>query len=108
MAIYEYVCEAHGAFEAVRPMADFAAPCPCPTCGAVSPRVMLTPPRLGATDRGSMRAHATNEQAADSPKRLSTHGPGCSCCAGPSKSVSKKAPDGAKSFPTKRPWMISH
>jgi hypothetical protein len=69
----------------------------------------MTPPALGARDRGRMAAHAVNERAADSPKKLSTHGPGCACCAGgakPSRTLAR--PDGSKSFPGARPWMISH
>ena len=110
MPVYEYFCERHGTFEALRPMAEFKAPCDCPSCGAASPRVLITPPRLGARDRGGIRARETNERSADSPKKLSTHGPGCSCCSGGSKK-SKGAltrPDGSRSFPAKRPWMISH
>ncbi|MEO1363845.1 MAG: zinc ribbon domain-containing protein, partial [Pseudomonadota bacterium] len=43
------------------------------------------------------------------PKR-SSHGPNCSCCSGGSTRPSKTLhhADGSKSFPTKRPWMISH
>ena len=110
MPVYEYACATHGAFDALRPMAEFAQPCPCPTCGVASARVLLTPPRLGGRDRATIRAHGVNEQAADSPKRLSQHGPGCSCCSGSAKKnrATLQRPDGSKSFPSARPWMISH
>jgi hypothetical protein len=37
------------------------------------------------------------------------HPSGCGCCSGTSKRGSTvTAPSGAKTFPTKRPWMISH
>lgn len=110
MPLYEFWCEAHGLFEALRPMAAYAEPCACPDCGAAAPRVLATAPRLGAADRGTMKAHGINERAADSPKRLSDHGPGCGCCSGgakPGRSTLRR-PDGSKSFPTARPWMISH
>lgn len=110
MPLYEYVCETHGLFKALRPMEEYGAPCACPSCGAPSQRVLLTPPRLGSRDRARMQAHAVNERSSDSPKRLSEHGPGCSCCSGGAKSARSTLvrPDGAKSFPSARPWMISH
>jgi putative FmdB family regulatory protein len=108
MPVYEYLCEDHGPFEALRPMTQHAAPCACPDCGADSRRVLLTPPALGARDRGRMKAHAVNERSADSPKRSSGHGPGCGCCGGKTSSGTLRRPDGSKSFPAKRPWMISH
>jgi hypothetical protein len=55
-----------------------------------------------------MKAHAVNERSADSPKRSSGHGPGCGCCGGKTSSGTLRRPDGSKSFPAKRPWMISH
>jgi len=57
-----------------------------------------------------MSAHGINERAADSPKRLSQHGPGCACCSGKSGKgrSTLRLPDGSKSFPSARPWMISH
>jgi putative FmdB family regulatory protein len=110
MPVYEFACAAHGAFEASRPMAAFADPCPCPECGAQAPRVLLTAPTLSNADRGRIRAHAVNERAADTPRRASSHGAGCACCSGGGKQGGKtlRRPDGAKSFPSSRPWMISH
>jgi len=110
MPVYDYWCENHGAFEAMRPMAEHAAPCACPACGAEAPRVMLGVPRLALMDSGNRTAHETNERAAHAPKSTRTHGPGCSCCSG-GRSVSSRTlhrPDGSKSFPSSRPWMISH
>ncbi len=109
MPIYEYWCEDHGVFTEMRPMAASATACACPQCGRAAPRVMVTPPRLGGMPDSRRRAHETNERAADSPKRLSSHGPSCLCCKGglPTRKTLKTA-DGAKSFPTARPWMISH
>ncbi len=110
MPVYEYFCQKHGYFEALRPMAEFENPCDCPDCNEPAERVMLTPPMLANGDRSRMKAHEVNERSSDSPKRTSTHGPGCACCSGGTKKNSKtlKRPDGSKSFPSKRPWMISH
>lgn len=108
MPIYEYRCETHGTFTEMRPMAEYADPCPCPDCGKIAPRVMLTVPRLGLLEVGQRRAHETNERAADSPKRLSSHGPGRSSSnGGKSSRETLKRADGAKSVPASRPWMIS-
>jgi len=109
MPLYEYWCDDHGPFEAVRPMAEYDQPTACPCCGRLSSRALLTAPHLGGRNRTALRAHETNERAADSPKRLSSHGPGCACCVG-SRPLSRTLtlPGGAKTFPGKRPWMISH
>lgn len=109
MPVYEYSCKDCGIFEDIKPMSQFSAPCACPDCGADAPRVMLTTPRLSAVSSTVRHAHETNERSADTPKR-STHGPGCGCCGGGSKKQSKTLyrADGSKSFPSKRPWMISH
>jgi len=110
MPVYEFACETHGLFEALRPMAAFREPCACPECGAAAPRVLVTAPRLATPDRGRIKAHAVNERSADSPLKLSEHGAGCSCCSGGSKKArpTMLRPDGARSFPSARPWMISH
>lgn len=91
-------------------MSEYASPCNCPECGAEAPRVMLTVPNIANMDKGRRVAHQTNERSADSPKKTSTHGPGCSCCSGGKKAGRKTLhrPDGSKSFPSARPWMISH
>lgn len=109
MPVYEYACAEHGVFEAMRPMSEFAAPCDCPDCGVAAPRVMVTVPRLALMDGGRRSAHATNERSAHEPKSTRKHGPGCSCCGGAkTSSGTLHRPDGSKSFPAKRPWMISH
>ncbi|MBS9478632.1 FmdB family zinc ribbon protein [Ancylobacter radicis] len=122
MPVYEYLCESCGDFTAMRPMSEYQAPQPCPDCGASAPRVMLTAPHFSGMARESLVAHATNERAANAPmttgefaakSAAARHGSGCSCCSGGMKSRTKKsktatAASGAKSFPSARPWMISH
>ncbi|MCS0493787.1 zinc ribbon domain-containing protein [Ancylobacter sp. MQZ15Z-1] len=121
MPVYEYLCDECGDFTTLRPMSEYQAPQPCPDCGAMAPRVMLTAPHFSSVSRASLVAHATNEQARHEPMSVdgykakqerARHGSGCSCCSG-MKSRSKKSktatsPNGAKSFPSARPWMISH
>ena len=73
MPTYDYSCDTCGVFSEVRPMADFAQPQPCPTCGDPAPRAFLSAPALGGgakmeTPAAPMRAHAG----------------GCACCAAPS------------------------
>ena len=61
----------------------------------------------------SKKAHATNERSAHAPKTLdqykASHGAGCGCCSSkkPARLMTQTR-SGAKSFPTARPWMISH
>ncbi|MEO0623035.1 MAG: zinc ribbon domain-containing protein [Pseudomonadota bacterium] len=108
MPVYEYHCETHGSFEAMRPMADYAAPCPCPVCGAMAERVLLSVPRLAVMETGKRRAHETNERSAHEPKRSGTHGLTAGKGAGARvKNTGVRAPDGSTAFPAKRPWMLS-
>ena len=110
MPVYEYRCAGCGPFEAIDSMSRCAEPNACPACGVLAPRVMLTAPNVSFVSSAMRIGHATNERSADAPKRTSTHGPGCGCCKGGQKkqSTTLHRPDGSKSFPTKRPWMISH
>ncbi|MBX3539492.1 MAG: zinc ribbon domain-containing protein [Chelatococcus sp.] len=120
MPVYDYECHACGPFTALRPMADFAAPCDCPDCGEEAPRVLLTAPAIGMANRSSHLAHAANERSAHEPRRSSGHGAGCGCCSGKSLALKGRGGKGsgageggsagqaAKSFPSARPWMISH
>jgi hypothetical protein len=74
--------------------------------------VLLTAPRMSLMASDIRTAHATNEKSAHAPKSSKAHGAGCSCCSGKSvggsKRLVKQGRDGSKSFPTARPWMISH
>lgn len=111
MPVYEYWCDEHGVFEAMRSMSAYDQPSTCPTCGENAPRVLMTAPSLGVGDRATIQAHDINARSSDSPKRSSQHGPDCGCCS--SISTAKKNqtlhhPNGTKSFPSKRPWMIAH
>jgi len=117
MPVYDYLCDRCGPFTDMRPMADSGLPHECPECGKDSPRAYLTAPYFSALSADRRLAHATNERSASSPRTLSelkrTHGSGCSCCSGKSFRYEKGAQggtgqSGAKGFPTRRPWMISH
>jgi putative FmdB family regulatory protein len=112
MPVYEYLCDECGTdFTALRRMSEASAPHDCPECGEPAHRAMLTAPAYAGMPATERKAHSINERARHEPKLSSqvghVHGPGCGCGSGPSKST-KVAPDGKKSFPSKRPWMISH
>ncbi len=103
-AVYDYACTACGPFTAMRPMASSRIRTPAriagrPASGPSSPR------------RGSPAwmpgSRPPTPQRAQPPRarRSSGHGAGCGCCA-PKKT--NAAPAAAKSFPSARPWMISH
>jgi len=93
-------------------MAECDAPLACPRCDNSSPRVILTAPNFFCMPSDKRRAHATNERSANAPKTLgeykASHGPGCGCCSTKPSRLVKRTRSGAKSFPTARPWMISH
>jgi putative FmdB family regulatory protein len=112
MPVYEYLCEGCGPFTNMRPMSEFEEPDLCPDCGRVSPRVILTAPRFSCLPADRRIAHSVNERSAHAPRTLdqykASHGPGCGCCSGKPSRLMTKTKSGAKSFPTARPWMISH
>jgi putative FmdB family regulatory protein len=114
MPVYEYLCDTCGPFTEMRAMSEFRAPCDCPECAAPAPRVLLTAPNFACTPAHERKARDVNERSRHAPMTLdqykakASHGAGCGCCSGkPSRWVAKTR-DGAKSFPTARPWMISH
>lgn len=105
MPVYDYACEECGTFTALRPMSAFDLPGDCPGCGAEAPRVLLTAPALANMNSVRRIAASTNERSSNEPRSSKAHGPGCGCCSG----RKLKAPSSAaKSFPSARPWMISH
>lgn len=112
MPNYDYNCTNCGAFTESRPMAQSGDPCACPTCGTASPRAYFTTPFFAMMDSATRTAIATNERASHAPKTSKSlaHGPSCGCCGSNSKKKSKTIfrADGSKTFPSARPWMISH
>ncbi|CAN5232487.1 zinc ribbon domain-containing protein [soil metagenome] len=115
MPIYEYLCNDCGPFTDMRPMAECDEPQDCPQCAMEAPRVILTAPYFAGMAAETRKAHATNERSRHAPMTLdqyknTKHGAGCSCCSTSKKKSRLMAQDrnGSKSFPTARPWMISH
>ncbi len=112
MPVYEYLCNDCGPFTNMRPMVECDEPDDCPRCAAEAPRVILTAPAFYSMSATSRKAAATNERSANAPKTSAeyraSHGAGCGCCTGKPSRLTRKTPRGAKSFPTARPWMISH
>ena len=43
MPVYDYKCREHGLFHTLATMEDAAKPAECPTCKALSPRVIVLP-----------------------------------------------------------------
>ncbi|WP_142850370.1 zinc ribbon domain-containing protein [Telmatospirillum sp. J64-1] len=109
MPVYEYNCPHCGPFADLRPMSLSGEPHDCPDCGTRSPRVILSAPRLAVMPAATRNAHAVNERSAHEPRSVQKHvcGPGCghSHSSSPGKGA---APAAMKTFPKKRPWMVSH
>lgn len=114
MPTYDYLCPSCGPFEILRGMAQRNHPCACPQCGTDSARALLAAPRLSTLASGTRQAHETNERAANAPLSSrdyagkSRHPAGCGCCSPGKRSATVTSASGAKAFPGKRPWMISH
>jgi len=121
MPTYDYACPACGGFDALRTLSRRNEPATCPTCATASPRVWASAPRLTLLDAATRNAMDTNERARHEPRRSGAnsgansgdyarlrHPAGCGCCAPGRRSASVTGASGAKAFPGKRPWMISH
>ena len=119
MPTYDYQCPQCGVFDAFRTMSQRNAPMACPACEAPAERVLVAAPRLSCVTAEVRNAHATNERARHAPKHSRDvgegsygrmrHPSGCGCCSNTSKKgATVTAADGAKTFPSKRPWMIIH
>lgn len=113
MPTYDYDCADCGGFDAIRAQAQRNDPCACPDCGAASPRVFVTAPRLACLSGDTRRAMDRNERAVHAPRSSAgyqrlRHPGGCGCCQPVRSGATVTAPNGAKAFPTRRPWMISH
>ena len=112
MPVYEYLCNECGPFKDMRPMSECDDPQACPRCETSAPRVILTAPNFFRMPSDKRKAIAVNEGSAHAPKTLAeykaSHGPGCGCCSTKPSRLVRKTKSGAKSFPTARPWMISH
>jgi putative FmdB family regulatory protein len=113
MPTYDYDCPSCGGFDAFRSLSERNEPAACPDCGTASPRVMVSAPRLALMDGGVRTAIGVNERASHEPKRSGDyarlkHPAGCGCCSGGRSKATVTSASGAKAFPSKRPWMISH
>lgn len=119
MPVYDYKCAKHGLFSQLATMEKSGEPNGCPTCGALSPRVILLPPEILDMAPARRQAFARNEKACHEPQiympeeRESRQGKQCGCQEhSPDRSsLRQKAvllADGSKIFPSQRPWMISH
>jgi putative FmdB family regulatory protein len=113
MPTYDYACSGCGGFDAFRTLGARNEPAACPDCGAASPRVFASAPRLALMEGSTRSAIETNERARHEPKssrdyaRL-RHPAGCGCCSTGHRGATVTAANGNKAFPSKRPWMISH
>jgi putative FmdB family regulatory protein len=120
MPTYDYACPDCGGFDAFRSLAARNDPALCPECGTGSPRVFVSAPRLACVSSETRFAMDTNERARHEPRSSKSleggsgsygrlkHPSGCGCCSTSKKATTVRAPDGSKTFPSKRPWMISH
>lgn len=116
MPAYQYLCDACGYFELIRPMSQSGQDTHCPDCSSMASRIIASAPFIGAGSNRGIIASSINERAQHEPAVSSQiekprHGPGCGCCGGSDSRISSKTMKNAagdKMFPSKRPWMISH
>lgn len=81
MPIYDYACDLCGPFTAMRPMAQFQAPCACPECGAEAARTVLSAPAIIGGNAGGRSVFAATETITPPSRPASGgHPAGCGCC----------------------------
>src|SRR5690606_20151052 len=100
----------------------------CPQCGELSARILRIPPELLTMSATKRKVHAVNEQASHEPvtaaayrdkqqtrARSTRHDRHCGCGnekqgsgLGHRRSSLIYTAQGDKTFPSQRPWMISH
>lgn len=116
MPVYDYKCQDHGVFCELATMDESSQPCPCPSCGTMSARIIRLAPGVFQMDKDKKRAHEVNERNQHEPTFSTTarreedeqHSKGCGCIATPTTSKTLLTARGEKIFPSMRPWMISH
>ena len=108
MPTYDYACPDCGPFEALRSVSRRDEPGVCRSCGASAPRVLGGAPQLALMPAATRLAVATNERASHEPRRSRDHQHHAGCGCGLGGGATRRTPDGNRSFPGKRPWMISH
>ena len=116
MPLYDYKCKDHGLFHELATFDDSAKPAPCPSCNAMSARVILLSSTVLGMAPERRNAFETNERASHEPAHSTKerrafdhqHAKGCGCTEKKPSRFMIYTPDGGKTFPTARPWMISH
>jgi hypothetical protein len=92
----------------MRPLSESGLDQPCPECGAPAGRVVLSAAGLAAMPTATRKAYALNEMSRHEPRTSAQlkHGAGCGG-SGKRRSADASA-SGTRTFPDRRPWMISH
>lgn len=110
MPLYDYQCPQHGAITEMRSIAAREAPASCPSCGALSSRV-VSAPRLALMSAANRTAWARNERSAHEPRQTvrsacgHVHRAGESCGGGRREGTKVQLNAGN---PGSRPWMLGH
>ncbi|MAY71660.1 MAG: formamidase [Halomonas sp.] len=110
MPVYDYKCPEHGLFHELVAMDANGDTQPCPDCGDLASRVLLVSPGLLDMPPERRQAMDRNERAANEPRHgnhTSEQDGGCRHRPRDKPRVFYTA-DGHKTFPSARPWMISH
>ena len=80
MPSYDYHCSRCGSFTLNRPLAEFALPQPCPTCGGETPRDLLSAPAVHGGRAASEPRFPCGSERCEA--NLSMPGAGCGHCLG--------------------------
>jgi putative FmdB family regulatory protein len=100
MPLYEYECDSHGVFEAIRSLRDAALPEACPDCG-VGARRILSAPRLAQMEASQVVARDRNERSQHEPRIAK---------GSPSRQPMTRNGErpALQRSPSPRPWVLEH
>ena len=107
MPMYEYECEAHGIFELLRPLSEYAEAACCPLCEVAAERV-LSVPHLCGVPRRTIVARERNERSRHEPRVFSRSDDSCASRSDERQLPSRSSAPKLRSYSGARPWVIEH
>jgi putative FmdB family regulatory protein len=108
MPLYTFDCARCGTFDALTTIAKRNDARACPQCGTATMRNAVTAAALACMPRHVRGAAEINERNQHEPRHSSQHHHGATAQCKPRSGGGDVARAKAKTFPQKRPWMISH
>ena len=109
MPIYEFDCASCGGFSVLKTLAKRNDAQACPACGGPAQRNLVSAPTLACMSSTARHAAEINERSRHEPLHShDAHHHGAHCSGASKPADASSGVGAAKTFPGRRPWMISH